>query len=177
MSIFEDKLGSLSVSEKINLKLLYEVFLLKRNDSPYNFIYLTHDLKEITQDQHINDIETPRYIVRSKEYIEVRKFLGIPYMKIEGQLHTLISYIDSDNKDKIFLTVFGHEDFDFLKKLNLAFTSKYPDISIEMKLETPTAVYVYDDVETTGFWKLLTRFFITETLKYNEPVTHQCQRD
>lgn len=170
---FEDNLGSMSVIEDVSLKLLYEIFLLRRNDLPYNFIYLTHDLKEITPEQVINDIDTPRYIVRSKKYKEIRKFLGIPYTIIEGELHTLIANIDADKHNKVFLTVFGHEDFDLLKKINLSFTSKYPDISVNMKLETPIPVYVYDDVKTINFWTLLTRLFITENLKYDEPVTHQ----
>ncbi len=164
-NLFEDQLNSASIVEDVDVKILFESFMLKRNDSTYNFIYLTHDLDAFTTESEISGMPTPRFIVKSKECLEVDKFLGIPIMVREGLLHTTIAQILAEDKNRLTLLIFEHEDYDVLKKLSLAFISKHPDVSVNLKLESTNPKYTYAEIEEKNFWKLVKEFFIRTSFK------------
>lgn len=169
MSIFEDKLNSATIHEEIEVKILFESFLLKRTDSPYNFINLSSDLEEVVEYKK----EDPRYIVKSKDYDEVKKFLKFPVSKIFGKIHYICAKMSSDKKDNLDLVVFGHDEYEILKKFVQLFIAKYPDVSVQLKLDTPKIEYVYPEIETKGFWQILKELFINTNILIDEqPITH-----
>lgn len=168
----EEQLNGSSISEEVELRKKFESFVLKRSDLSYGLIYLSPDLDKITKESHNQGYLNNRYIVRSVECLEVKKFLKVPYNIKEGFLHTLVAEIKQSSEDVLEIAVFGHEEYDILKKLSIAFISKYPDCHINLKLETTTSDYVYDQVTNINFWQILKRIFFTIHFKLNEPTTH-----
>ena len=155
MSIFEEKLNSATIIEDVDVKVLFESFLLKRSDSPYGFINLTSDLEDVSEYRK----EDPRYVVRSKQYHQQRHFLKMKTQVVEGKIHCICAKITSE-KDNLNLVVFGHEEYEIFKKFVQLFIAKFPEVSVQLKLDTPNVEFVYAEVKTIGFWQLLKERFV-----------------
>jgi hypothetical protein len=156
MSSFLDKLDNATILEIIDLSLLFEVFLLKRNDSPYQFITISADLDQVID----YDRTLPRFIVKTSIVKEVKTFIGIPFQKIEGKLHKTVAKIETKDENQVEIAVFGHEDYDVLKRLVTAFISKHTEASVTLVLLEPTSEYCYPDYRVYNFWKLFKSIFI-----------------
>lgn len=156
MSAFEDRLNFVAIREEVDIQLLFEVFMLKKTDSPYTFISISDDLERVIDFSR----GEYRYIAKTVHVKEIKKFLGITISIIEGKLHTMCARIDSKEKNSLQLIIFGHDEYDLLKRYTSAFINKYPEISVHLILENPKTEYVYPELETKGFWKIFKELFI-----------------
>lgn len=157
---FEDSLNAQSLNERISYDLLFESFVLSKPENGYGFISLSTDMQEVVDATKF----TPRFIVRSRNVMEVKRFCGIKIGITVGKLHTVVSRLQHED-NKLILSVHGHTEYENLKKLIKVFTYKNPEIVIDMTLEqAKDGVYVYPELKYIGFWSILKGLFLKETL-------------
>lgn len=164
MKSFEESLNELGLSYHARPDITFESFLLKTTD--YNLISLDYELKRIVS----YDPELPRFAVLTAQVNEVASFLGIPYHKIVGKMHTICFKINHDEKNNVIkLNVFGYKQMEYLKPKVESFLEINNDISIELKLDAASdELWKYPEIEEISFWQIIKGVFIKYNYKIGE---------
>ena len=159
MKSFEDSLNELGLNYYSRADLTFEAYLLKHTD--YNLITTDYDLKNIVS----YDPELPRFAVLTANVNETSTFLGIPYHRIIGKMHTICFKIvhedRSDRSNTLKLNVFGAKQMEYLKPKIASFLEVNNDITIDLTLDAAEdALWKYPEIEDISFWQIIKNLFI-----------------